>query len=154
MISVSADKIYDYSGLSLIPILFAEWMIWGAKLNQGLTRNSSKNLHGMSSEGQMPIWKNPVLEGQRYFNLHLSGDYPTYETIAKKFGVSRARICQMIALAKNLPDEITGLFSDSKYLTRLHHITERKLRLLTLMKSNSEKIKAFEKLRGSKTNTL
>jgi hypothetical protein len=60
----------------------------------------------------------------------------------------------MIALAKNLPDEITGLFSDSKYLTRLHHITERKLRPLTLMKSNSEKIRAFEKLRGSKTNTL
>jgi predicted DNA-binding protein YlxM (UPF0122 family) len=108
----------------------------------------------MSSEGQMPIWKNPVLEGQRYLNLHLSGDYPTYETIAKKFGVSRARICQMIALAKNLPDEITGLFSDSKYLARLHHITERKLRPLTLMKSNSAKIKAFEKLRGSKTNTL
>lgn len=119
-----------------------------------ISRNSSKNLHGMRSEGQMPIWKNPVLEGQRYLNLHLSGDYPTYETIAKKFGVSRARICQMIALAKNLPDEITGLFSDSKYLTRLHHITERKLRPLTLMKSNSEKIKAFEKLRGSKTNTL
>ena len=107
----------------------------------------------MSSEGQMPIWKNPILEGQRYLNLHLSGDYPTYETIAKKFGVSRARIFQMIALAKNLPDEIIGLFSDSKYLTRLHHITERKLRPLTLMKSNSEKIKAFEKLRGSKTNT-
>lgn len=60
----------------------------------------------------------------------------------------------MIALAKNLSDEITGLFSDSKYLARLHHITERKLRPLTLMKSNSAKIKAFEKLRGSKTNTL
>jgi hypothetical protein len=37
--SVFADKRNDYSVLSLIPILFAEWMIWGAKLNQGLTRN-------------------------------------------------------------------------------------------------------------------
>ena len=71
----------------------------------------------------MSVWKNPVLEGQRYFNLHLSGDYPTYETIAKKFGVTRARICQMIALAKNLPYEITGLFSDSRYSDKIaaHH---------------------------------
>lgn len=100
----------------------------------------------------MPVWKNPVLEGQRYLNLHLSGDYATYETIARKFGVTRARICQMIALAKNLPDEITELFLDSKHSAKLQHITERKLRPLTMMKSNFEKIEAFEKLMGLKTN--
>jgi len=60
----------------------------------------------------------------------------------------------MIALAKNLPDEITGLFSDSRYSEKLQHIKERKLRPLTLMKSNSEKIEAFENLMRSKTNSL
>ena len=94
------------------------------------------------------------MEGKEYLKLYLSGDCPTYETIAKKFGITRARICQMIALARKLPDEIVAVFSDIKYADKLHHITERKLRPLTLMKSNSEKIKAFEKLRGSKTNTL
>jgi len=60
----------------------------------------------------------------------------------------------MITLAKNLPDEITGLFSDSRYSEKLQHIKERKLRPLKLMKSNSEKIEAFENLMRSKTNSL
>ncbi len=90
------------------------------------------------------------MEGIGYLKLYRSRHYPTYETIERKFGVTRARICQMIALAKNLPDEITGLFSDSRYSEKLQHITERKLRPLTLMKSNSEKIEAFENLMRSK----
>ncbi len=60
----------------------------------------------------------------------------TYETIAKKHDVTRARICQMIALAKKLPSEISDLFIDSKNSDKLRHITERKLRPITLMKSD------------------
>ena len=82
----------------------------------------------------------------RYLKLYHSGRYPTYETIAKKHDVTRARICQMIALAKKLPNEISDLFIDSKNSDKLRHITERKLRPLTLMKSDDEKIAAFEKM--------
>ena len=78
--------------------------------------------------------------------LYISGNYSTYESIAKKFGVTRARICQMIALAKRLPDEIIGVISDGKHQDKLQHITERKLRPITLMNTDAEKIAAFEKL--------
>ncbi|MBN2029816.1 hypothetical protein JW824_06170 [bacterium] len=102
----------------------------------------------------MLVWKNPVLEGLGYLKLYHNDHYPTYEIIAKKHGVIRARICQMIVLAKKLPNEISDLFIDSKNSDKLRHITERKLRPLTLMKSNSEKIEAFENLMRSKTNSL
>ena len=79
------------------------------------------------------------MEGQEYLKLYLSGDCPTYETIAKKFGITRARICQMIALARKLPDGIVAVFSDIKYADKLQQITERKLRPITLMKTDREK---------------
>ncbi len=97
-------------------------------------------------------WKNPVLEGKEYLKLYLSGDCPTYETIAKKFGITRARICQMITLARKLTDEIVAVFSDINYADKLQHITERKLRPITLMKTDREKIEAFNKLMRSDTN--
>ena len=68
-------------------------------------------------------WENPILEGKEYLGLHRSGDFSTYETIAKEFGVTRARICQMIALAKRLPNEIIDVFSDRKHAGKLQHIT-------------------------------
>ena len=92
------------------------------------------------------------MEGLRYLKLYHSGHYPTYETIAKKNDVTRARICQMIPLVKKLPSEILDLFMDNKNSEKLLHITERKLRPLTFMKTDREKIEAFNDLMRSDTN--
>ena len=86
------------------------------------------------------------MESQAYWRIYRSGEYPTYETIAKKLSVTRARVCQMIALAKRLPNEIIDVFSDEEHADKLSHITERKLRPITLLKTDGEKIKAFNKL--------
>ena len=72
--------------------------------------------------------------------------------VLKKFGITRARICQMITLARKLPDEIVAVFSDINYADKLQHITERKLRPITLMKTDREKIEAFNELMRPDTN--
>jgi hypothetical protein len=46
----------------------------------------------------------------------------------------------MIALAKRLPDEIIDVFSDEEHADKLHYITGRKLRPITLLKTDAEKI--------------
>ena len=56
-------------------------------------------------------WKNPVREGQKYLDyLNNNPDFK-YRDIAEKFGVSKARISQMIALIKKLPKEILDYFN-------------------------------------------
>ncbi len=119
-----------------------------------IPKNYGENRHRTNSKRKISIWRNPVLEGLRYLKLYHSGHYPTYETIAKKHDVTRARICQMIALAKKLPSEISDLFIDSKNSDKLRHITERKLRPITLMKSDDEKIAAFEKMISNNSNSV
>jgi hypothetical protein len=73
-------------------------------------------------------------------------DYIGEKNLLKKFGVTSARFSQMIALAKRLPDEIIDVFSDEEHADKLHYITGRKLRPITLLKTDAEKIAAFEKL--------
>ena len=70
-----------------------------------ISKNYGENRNRTNSRRKISIWKNPVLEGLGYLKLYHSGHYPTYEIIAKKHDVTRARICQMIALAKKLPKE-------------------------------------------------
>jgi hypothetical protein len=58
----------------------------------------------------------------------------------------------MISLVKKLPSEILDLFMDNKNSEKLLHITERKLRPITFLKTDREKIEAFNDLRRSDTN--
>ncbi len=85
----------------------------------------------------------------KYLELYESNQKLSYESLAKKFGVTRARICQMIALVKKLPPTVTNHFLDDNNADNLCHITERELRPLTLMKNDAEKIRAFDKLYSS-----
>ena len=64
-------------------------------------------------------------------------DHPEsiYDDIAGMSGVSKARVSQMIALIKRLPDEIVDYFP------------ERRLRPLTLMATDGEKINRFNEMR-------
>jgi hypothetical protein len=97
------------------------------------------------------VWRNPVVVGLEYLNLYKSGQYPTYETLARKYNVTRARICQMINMVKKLPKEISDLFLDRRNSYKLRHITERKLRILTTLKCDKEKMAAFKKLINAKS---
>ena len=56
-------------------------------------------------------------------------------------------------LARKLPDEIVAVFSDINYADKLQQITERKLRPITLMTTDREKIEAFNELMSSDTNS-
>lgn len=66
-----------------------------------------------------------------------------YRDVAKKFGVSKARVSQMIALGRKLPQEILDCFYRENVSEELKYITERKLRPLTLLGSDEEKIEQF-----------
>jgi hypothetical protein len=93
-------------------------------------------------------WKNPIFEGQKYLTYLESNPDFKYKDIAKKFKVSRARVSQMIALVRKLPKEILDYFYKENNSEELKYLTERKLRPLTLLKSDSEKIEQFKNMAG------
>jgi len=53
----------------------------------------------------------------------------------------------MIALCKRLPSEITGFLMNTDEPEILKHFTERRLRFLTLLASDKDKIKKFDKMK-------
>ncbi len=55
----------------------------------------------------------------------------------------------MIAIVKKLPQEITNYFMSNNESLDLSYFTERKLRPLTLLKSDKVKIEMFRKIRES-----
>jgi hypothetical protein len=88
-------------------------------------------------------WKNPILEGQKYLGYLESDPNLKYRDVANKFRVSKARVSQMIALVKRLPQEILYYLTSADMSQDLSYFTERKLRPLTLMESDDKKIEKF-----------
>jgi len=58
----------------------------------------------------------------------------------------------MIALVKKLTREIIDCFSNSDEPIDLSYFTEKKLRPLTLMRSDGAKVKRFGEMQNMKTN--
>ena len=73
----------------------------------------------------------------------------TYDDLSVDAGITKARVCQMIALYKRLPADITNFLINVNEPKILKHFTERRLRPLTLMDSDDEKIKEFMVIRES-----
>ena len=71
----------------------------------------------------------------------------TYDDLSVDAGITKARVCQMIALYKRLPADITDFLMNVDEPNILKHFTERRLRPLTLMDSDDEKIQEFEVIR-------
>jgi len=69
-----------------------------------------------------------------------------YRDVAKKFNVTKARGCQMIALVKKLPPEIISYVIENE---KAGYFTERKIRSLTLMKSDDAKTEVFRKMKDN-----
>ena len=56
---------------------------------------------------------NAVLTGFRFVEYLNDNPNTTYEVLATEAGVTKARVCQMIALWKRLPSEITDYLMDT-----------------------------------------
>ena len=106
-------------------------------LNKAITERAWKSAQKKSS------WKKPIKEGQKYLACLNSDPKFRYQNVADEFGVSKARVSQMIALIRKLPKEILDYFFMENNSDAIKCFSERKLRPLILMDSDKEKIKFF-----------
>ena len=91
--------------------------------------------------------KNPILEAYKYVDYIEGHPGSTYQDLADHYNISRARVCQMVSLIKKLPQEITDYFLDESNSKSFESITERRLRPITLLASDKDKIKKFNEIR-------
>jgi hypothetical protein len=115
---------------------------------KGLTKRERQSLLGKVKK------KNPVLEGHRYIEFLEQNPGLTYKNVADEFNITKARVSQMIALVKKLPKEIIDFFMSNNDSLDLSYFTERKLRPLTLLKSDDAKVARFYELVGKKTAAI
>jgi len=90
---------------------------------------------------------NPVWIGFQlieYLNVHPNA---LYDDLSNGAGFTEVRVCQMIALCRRLPTEITDFLMNINEPEVLKHFTERRLRPLTLMVSDDEKINRFNQMK-------
>ena len=99
-----------------------------------------------TSASRKSSWKNPIKEGEKYLDCLTNNLDFKHRDVAEKFGVSKARVSQMIALVKKLPQEIINSFYNKDNLGNLRNFTERKLRPLTFLESDEKKMEEFIKL--------
>jgi len=92
---------------------------------------------------------NPVRTGFQFIEYLRDHPNATYDDLSNDAGVTKARICQMIALCRKLPSEINDFLLNTDEAKILKHFTERKLRPLTLMATNEDKIRTFAEMRES-----
>ena len=59
----------------------------------------------------------------------------SYKDVAKEFNISKARVCQMIALVTKLPEEIIERLINKNEPESLSYFNERQLRPLTQIKN-------------------
>ena len=110
--------------------------------NKAITKRDWK--HSLRSKKEYP---NPIKIGSQF--VQYLKDYPdsTYDDLSEMFDVSKARVCQMVALYNRLPSQITKYLMNIVEPEILKHFTERKLRPLTLLAYDEDKIKKFDEMR-------
>ena len=91
---------------------------------------------------------NPVRTGFEFVEYLNKNPSATYDDMAVNAGITKARLCQMIALCKQLPAEINDYLMNTEAPEILKHFTERNLRSLTLLESDEDKIKKFDERRA------
>ena len=95
-------------------------------------------------KGQEPT--NAVLTGFRFVEYLKDNPDATYDDLAADAGITKARVCQMIALCKRLPTEITEFLMTTHEPEVLRYFSERRLRTLTRLASDEDKITKFNKM--------
>ena len=91
--------------------------------------------------------RNPIQEALDYQEHLEASSTGTYKEVAAHFGVTGARVCQMLALLKKLPRVILDEFLDAADQGAMAHITERSLRPLTRMDSDEAKVSKFMEMK-------
>jgi hypothetical protein len=88
-------------------------------------------------------YPNPIKIGFQF--VQYLKDHPdlTYNDLSAMSGVSKARVCQMVALYNRLPARITDYLMNTDEPEILKHFTERRPRPLTLLASDQDKIIKF-----------
>jgi len=88
----------------------------------------------------------PLLKALEFQNLLDTGMVNNQADLAKRYGISRARVTQYLNLLK-LTDEIIGFLKANKDQEPvLRYFTERKLRELTRLKGNERRVKRFRRM--------
>ena len=111
--------------------------------NKAITQKDSKR-----SLRQKRKLTNPVRTGFEFVEYLNKNPVATYDDLSVDAGITKARVCQMIALCKRLPPEITDYLINTDEPEILKHFTERRLRPLTLLESDEDKIKKFDEMKG------
>jgi HD-like signal output (HDOD) protein len=90
---------------------------------------------------------NPIKLGFQFVQYLKEHPDSTYDELEGMSGVSKARICQMVALHKRLPAPITDYLMNNDEPEVLKYFSERRLRPLTLLATDDEKLRQFEAMK-------
>ena len=92
------------------------------------------------------------MKGLQWLRLFENESVRTYAQAAEIVGVSRGRVFQLVSLVTRLPKEITDFLAANKDLVIRARFSERRLRPLTLMESDEQKIKRFRAMLAEVAN--
>lgn len=95
---------------------------------------------------------NPILKALQWLRLFENESVRTYAQAAEIVGVCRGRVFQLVSLVTRLPKEITDFLAANKDPVIRAHFSERRLRPLTLMESDEQKIKRFRAMLAEVAN--
>jgi hypothetical protein len=85
-------------------------------------------------------WENPIVKGLRFLQAFEQPAVTTYAEAASILGASRQRVYQLTSLVRKLPDEVTRFLLGTEDPTIQGYSTERRLRPLTMLGSDEEKV--------------
>jgi len=108
-------------------------------------RRSAKPLR----EPRTPLVAELLRRAQEWRRLLDSGEVSTQAAIARREGITRARVTQVMSLLRLAPDIQEHVLSLPDMVRRLA-ITERALRPIAQMKNRRAQLQAFEQLTGSR----
>ena len=91
-------------------------------------------------------WENPIANGLRFLQVFEQPAVTTYADAASILGVSRQRVYQLASLVRKLPSEVTRALLDTEDPAIQGYFTERRLRSLTALGTDDEKVARFTAL--------
>ena len=91
-------------------------------------------------------WENPIAKGLRFLQVFEQPAVTTYADAASILGVSRQRVYQLASLVRKLPSEVTRALLDTEDPAIQGYFTERRLRSLTALGTDDEKVARFTAL--------
>lgn len=90
----------------------------------------------------------PIAKGLRFLQVFEQPAVTTYADAAGILGVSRQRVYQLVSLVGKLPSEVKRVLLATEDPTIQGYFTERRLRPLTRLGSDEEKVAVFAALLG------